>query len=221
VTSRFGILSLFLVGCGWHGFPAYIPPPQSAAMALAVHAEGMVETDKDPKVSGGADIGLDVTGCCSAGIYVSASSLSNKRAKEAAAVPSVTAANEAGSDATPNSDRSALEVLDGGAEVGVVIPGLENRFRLRARAGLSGTAPRAPSSGRSGFSTSVVLVTRLWKATPPAPNQFSPDIDLLFGYSVLSLGRERTSAGQIGERFPDRAFMLGLRLGTDFGLALE
>jgi len=219
MTSRLGILSLLLLGC--HGLPEYSPPPQSAAMALAVHAEGMLETHRNPKVSGGADIGLDVTGCCSAGIYVSASSLGSKRAKDAAAVPSVSASSGAESDETSSSDRSALEVLDGGAEVGVVIPGLENRFRLRARAGLSGTAPRAPSAGRSGFSTSVVLVTRLWKATPPAPNRFSPDIDLLLGYSVLSLGRERTSAGQIGGRFTDQAFMLGFRLGTDFGLALE
>lgn len=207
--SRVGALLLLLGGCG--GVPAYSPPPNSAKMVFAVHAEGTTELAANPKVSGGVDVDVERVGCCSLGLYFSAAQLSNAKAKEAANVPELS---------EPNDDRS-LEVLDGGLELGVVLPALENRFRLRARAGASGTAPRTPALGRSGISTSLMAIARLWRAAPPAPNHFSPDIDLLLGYSALSLGRENTSAGFVDERYSHHAFVVGLRLGADYGLDLE
>ena len=210
---RFATLALLLNGC----VPAYTPPKSSAPMLLAAHAEGSGQLWSDPKVSGGADIGFERTGCCSVGMYVSTSRLSNDAAK-AAADPQRALDSEQSDDA-----KRALEVLDGGVELGVALPAFENRFRLRARAGLSGTPPSRPYLGRSGFSTSVMFVTRFWEATAPAANKFSPDIDVLLGYSVVSLGREHTSAGRVtvDDGYSDHALMLGLRLGADYGLDLE
>jgi len=183
---------------------------------LGIHAEGSVEAHKNPKISGSVDVGFESTGCCAIGLFAGASELSNKNAKDAA--------NETAPDATGADKPSNLQAIEGGLELGVTVPlqgYLKDRLRLRGRAGKAGTPPGRTSFGRAGFSGSLALIVRTWDIEAPATNAFSPKIDLLIGYSVLSLQRESTSAGDMKTPYADKSLMLGIRIGADHGLDLE
>ena len=104
---------------------------------------------------------------------------------------------------------------------------LNERFRLRLRVGKSGTPPTRSSLGRSGYSTSGVLLFRVTPPAPPAVNGFKSSIDFFLGVSTLMLGRDRRSYGAIEGESPAEkgyshaSFLIGLRIGAGYGIDLE
>lgn len=212
ITGLLGLAS----GCAGAATPA--PPPVSAPALLVMHAEGSVEPLKRPTIKGSADIGFESTGCCSLGFYVAVTQDADSEAVEAA--------NENTRESTQKPDSAddpakSLNALEGGLELGVVIPAWNDRLRIRGRAGKAGTTPRTVSLGREGVSTSLAVLMRVWDLPAPETNSFKADVDVMVGVSVLSLQREATSAGGMGKPYSDAALMLGVRIGTDYGIDLE
>jgi hypothetical protein len=208
MTARLGgliVIGLLAGGCT-------TLPPAGAPDQLQLHVEGAGQLVpwKHRGFIGAADVALGHTGCCDAGIYVAAASLDNGYARA----------------------HRTTEVLQGGLQLGVALPVWEDRFRLRARIGKAGTPPAPPLFGRSGFSTSAVVLFRVWDIEPPQTNEFKPNIDLMLGLTTLSMQAENSSAGSLrdlGEndliKAPNAAsaaaLLLGIRIGTDYGIDLE
>jgi hypothetical protein len=150
-----------------------------------------------------ADVGFEAAGCCGLGLYAAQTSRTTGQAKH----------------------DNAETVIDGGLELNLAprIGSLQDRLRMRLRAGKAGTPPYLESAGRSGFSASAGLIFRLWDTDPPPVNYASPDIDVLLEYYGWSLGKEQTSAGprEEGNKLSDGAILLGFRLGLDYGVELK
>jgi len=189
-----------------------MPPVAAAPDQFQMHMEGALQPGLQPRASGfhgAADVALASAGCCDAGVYVAASSFGGKDAR----------------------DYAFTQVLQGGLQLGVTLPVWEERLRLRARIGKAGTPPEPPRFGRSGFGTSAVVLVRVWDIEAPLRNQFKPNVDLMVGFSSLSLQSENSSAGSLRDA-PDSlisrpnavnvsALLLGIRIGADYGLDLE
>lgn len=202
--SSLTLLALLAVvtGCG--------RPPAAAPAQLHAHVEGvaMVSPDENSKsgFTGSLDVAAASAGCCDLGAFVAATSQED-----------------------PQTARIG-QVLHGGAQVGVVLPFLQDRLRVRARIGKAGTPPKSPLFGRSGISTSTALAFRLFDPSPPLVDEMKPNVDLLLGLSTLSLNSERSSAGSLKEPGPGvtdfgsvdvTSFIIGIRIGAEYGLDLD
>jgi hypothetical protein len=204
VTLRsLGHLCILLGACS-EGTPApRAPAGPPASGKFAVHAEvgGLAEPASGVGVRTAADVGFENTGCCGVGLYAGHTSRVGSSSRT----------------------EKARELLDGGLELTIVLPALQDRFRLRMRGGKSGTLPRTPSFGRSGFSASAGLQLRLWNIRRPAVGEGVGDFDLMVDYYGWTLGRERTTAGprRGQEAISGGAIVFGLRLGVDYGIQLE
>jgi hypothetical protein len=162
-------------------------------------------------VATSADIGFEATGCCGAGLYVAGT----KHAEDDAEEARVDDTKHGDDDAD---DPRVDEILEGGIELGVVPPIWDQRLRLRLRGGKAGTPPKSPSVGRSGFTGSAALLFRLWSVPPPAVDEAAPTVDLFVGFSAWSFGRERTSAGPMGDSEQVNAALFGVRIGGEYGV---
>lgn len=218
MSSRFAVtLVLALAAAGCHASVSP-PPPSPAGSTLALHAEGGVLAHH-PGYAGAADFGFEVSGCCGAAVYVAGTRLKGNDEPRKFEW-------DKGFDRDDPNDARVNEILEGGIELDGVVPDfgareLENRLRLRVRAGKAGTPPDRPELGRTGYSLSTVLLVRAFGATRPGVNDALPTLDAFAGYSRWNLGPERTSAGDLQYGWNGGAVVFGLRVGVDYGVDFE
>ena len=202
MTARCALMALFAagaLGCT-AGMPAVASP---ASGSFVTHGDAGSElSSRGHGFVGTADLGFEATGCCGGALYVSDTNYAGAEAKH----------------------KNAGDVLDGGLELSVVVPRIVNdRLRLRVRAGKSGTPPSKLTLGRSGYSTSSVVLFRLTPPEAPALNAFSPSVDLFAGMATTWLDKERTTYGvdDSSGNLSRVMFLFGVRLGVGYGVDLR
>ncbi|HXK19385.1 MAG TPA: hypothetical protein VNG33_16355 [Polyangiaceae bacterium] len=208
MSARLGhLMAIFSLASG-----CAATPPAAAPDQFQMHVEGAFQPPlpkKSQGFTGAADVALGHAGCCDAGVFVAATSFGSDDAE----------------------DYRITQVLQGGVQLGVTLPVWDGRLRVRARVGKAGTAPEPPRFGRSGFATSAVMLLRLWDIEPPQTNEFKPNVDVFLGMSTVSMHAEMSSAGSLRDAPNDliarpnaaslSALLIGIRIGTDYGIDLE
>ncbi len=206
------LLLLLAAGCAGVAQTAGTAP---TTLALQADAVGLTRGG----YSGGASLGFEAADCCSMGTYLTYSRLSGDHGLPVHDNDSKAPKH----DPYPSVDR----ILSSGLQLGAVVPvprkwsRLKDHLRLEVRAGLAGTPPTSVTLGRHGFAGSAALLCRLTDGSASRVGEAQPDLDLVVGYSVWTLGSESTAAGANDTNASGASLLVGLRLGAGYGIDLR
>jgi hypothetical protein len=184
--------------------PTLADEPAPAGLLLAVDGSfgWQPHADLAGTLTLGATIGLQLSDCCWIAGYANYTSLFKK-----GRIPA-------------DNGRWIDAIVDGGLDFGVFDPWL-HRFSLSFRGGVAGTAPVDQNSGRRGLAAAAAFRFRIIGDARLQANAFEPILEANIGFAYWSVQEQETTYGIGDKTARGCALLLGLRLGTGYGLDLR